>query len=121
MSGSLYLRDDDSPGAFASRKIEVLARVRVGDKDGVLVSLEPALVDERGWPLAKAILTSRDLEDSVEDLWCGAVAGPRRVWVCRIKQEEREVDQAKLEYTWDEVTGYLWGRVENKKYYKSSK
>jgi hypothetical protein len=33
-------------------------------------------VDERAWLLAKAILISWDLEDSVEFLWRGAVSAP---------------------------------------------
>jgi hypothetical protein len=121
VSGPLYLRNDDDPGRFTSRKIGVLARVRVGGKDGVLVSLQPPLEVDRGWPLATVILISRDLDDSVEDLWRGAVSTPRRVWVCRIKQERQGIDSTKQEYTWDEVSGHLWGRVENKKYYKSYK
>jgi hypothetical protein len=116
VTGSLFLRNDDYPGDFTSRRIEVLARVRVSGQESVLVSIEPELVDMPGGPLARAILVPRGLHASADDLWRGTLSEPIRVFVCRIK---KGVDQAKQEYALDEVNNLLWGRVEDKKHYKS--
>jgi hypothetical protein len=50
----LYLSNDDSPGDFAARKIEVQASVRLANREGVLASIAPVIEDLPGGPLAQA-------------------------------------------------------------------
>ena len=110
MAGSLFLSNDDSPEDFAARKIEVQASVRLADRDGVLVAITPEIEGRwSGGPLARAILVSRTHHESAEDLRRGTLAGPMRVYVCRIK---KGVDPAKTAYARDEVRIVFWGLVE---------
>jgi hypothetical protein len=110
MSNRLYLINDDEPRAFVPRVATIVRdAVRVGNREGIFVVIEPPIENSAGNPLAAAILIPRHKDVSIDDLRGGAVRKPASVFVCRVKGDPPQPQAELLDV--HEVTISFWGLV----------
>ena len=110
-SPGVHLINDDEPSRFEARTLEVVRDdVRVGDRPGLVVRIEPPVEDVPGGPLDQALLLARREGVDVDSLRRGAPSKPEHVFVCRLAPKIRD-DQDILEA--DDVSIVFWGLVTN--------
>ncbi len=110
----MVLRDDDSPGNFKPRRITIVRRVKIADRHGAFVKIEPELDLELGsGPLRFAVLIPRRTSGTIDDILAGEMTeDAKSVLVYRVKDDSKLEQE---EYTADDLTLDLWGEVLNRR------
>jgi hypothetical protein len=109
--GFVHLINDDEPSRFEARTLEVVRDdVRLGDRPGLVVRIEPPVEHVPGGPLDQALLLARREGVDVDSLRRGAPSKPEHVFVCRLASKIGD-DQDILEA--DDVSIVFWGLVTN--------
>jgi len=108
MSPSLYLINDDQPGAFKRRVATIVRKIRVGNREGVLVMIQPPIPSITDEPLAAAIFVPRRRDVSIDDVLMAETQGSISVFVCQPKVALSD-DHADLAS--DDVSILFWGRI----------
>jgi hypothetical protein len=107
--GLMYLVNDDQPSQFRARRLSIVRDdVRLADKPGLIVNIEPAIENAAGGPLATALLIARHGEVDIDALRRGQIDGPASVFVCRLRSEPTEALETLAP---DSVSVVFWGRV----------
>lgn len=111
MSSTLYLINDDQPGAFKRRLATIVRKIRVGPHEAVLVTIQPPIrtvSNARGHPLDAAIFVPRRRNVSIDDVLLDELQRSTSVFVCEPKVDLTE-EQAELSA--DDVTILFWGLI----------
>jgi hypothetical protein len=105
----VHLTNDDEPSRFPPRQLEVLRDdVRLGEKPGLIVTIDPAIDDVPGESLDTALLVARRADVDVDSLRRGAPAKPEHVFVCRLGTDITGEDQVLAP---EAVSIVFWGLV----------
>ena len=111
MQPNLYLINDDEPRQFTARRLTIIRDdVRVDQKPGIVVRIDPPIDQAAGGPLATALLVPRHRDIGIQDLRQGRMPKPVSVFVCRLRGEPHELGG---ELTGNDVSIAFWGLVNN--------
>lgn len=105
----VHLINDDEPSSVPPRRLEVLrGDVRLGQKPGLVVTIDPPIHDAAGGPLDTALLVARRADVDVDSLRRGQPAKPEPVFVCRLGTDVADEDQVLAP---ESVSIVFWGLV----------
>jgi hypothetical protein len=109
MPPDLYLINDDEPKQVARRLVRVIRDdVRIGNQQGLVVTLDPPIENVPGGTLQTAILAPRHRDDLVGDFRRGSVRKPASVFVLRFAGSWEDLPK---EITKEQVSIVFWGRL----------